>query len=196
MKVRTSFGSGRTDKRTRRLVEACPRVGVYQLHHSGSLVSGTSTQWRVVNHVVTVRAERTRVMLAVDGQDEVPVMLDREVRHLGGEQVFFQCPGCGARRHHLYVQGPHLLCRRCARLTYRSRYECWSPALRHAGNLRRRLGGYLFGPPPPKPRFVRWEYYNQWIAELGACEAMATAVLGATVAALEKRRKGVCNAES
>jgi hypothetical protein len=84
------------------------------------------------------------------------------------------------------------------RLTYRSRYEYWSPPLRQLMKLRQRLGGVptLWGPLPRKPPYVRKNYYNDWIAELVDLEAKVAAKLGVTVAALEQRQRSVRHAES
>jgi hypothetical protein len=127
------------------------------------------------------------------------IMIDREPRHLGGEQVYFRCPNCGARRHHLYVRGSHALCRRCApRLSYRSKHDHWFPAVRRAAKLRARLGGLpgLGAPLPKCPHSVRHDYYKMWIAELVSLEAQALAALGKMNVALERRQKGLRNAKS
>ena len=126
--------------------------------------------------------------LAVIGCVRLAVALDWEPRHLGGEQVYLVCH-CKRRVHSLYL--PHLRCRRCARLAYRSRYEYWSPALRRLMKLRRR-----WGPLPRKPPYVRKDYYNRWIAELTDLEAKVAAKLGATAVALEQRQRSVSHAES
>ena len=82
---------------------------------------------------------------------------------------------CDGSRYALYVVHGQLTCRVCAKLMYRYKRAPLRHAsvLRRATKLRRRLGGVLFGPPPPRPDRVRRDYYARWLAELSAWEVRA-----------------------
>ena len=135
---------------------------------------------------VVVRAEPvpgpTRIFVAINGQPEAPVRIDRYPRYYGGDQVCLQCPTCERSRRALYVIHGRLSCRVCAKLMYRYKRAplCPASALRRATKLRRRLGGVLFGPPPPRPEWVRRDYYARWLVELSTWEAQALAALATT----------------
>ena len=103
------------------------------------------------------------------------MQIDRQPRHYGREQILFLCPTCARPRYSLFVIGGQLTCRVCAKLMYRYKRAPLrqASALRRATKLRRRLGGALFGPPPPRPGWVRRDYYAQWLAELSAWEGRA-----------------------
>lgn len=50
----------------------------------------------------------------------VTVRLSHKHNGFGGAQAYFLCPDCVARVRFLYLQKGHFLCRKCARLNYRS----------------------------------------------------------------------------
>ena len=94
--------------------------------------------------------------------------------HLGGERVWFCCPGCGERRAILYHRAGRFRCRQCHGLTYVSQRE--SPpdrALRRARNIRVRLGGApgLTAPFPGRPRYMRHRKYDHLRMVAEASEA-------------------------
>ena len=172
----------------RSVLENTPKLSIKALREAGGLLAGAATVWRLQGIgpplSVVVWAESVpappRIFVAIGGQVEVPVQVDRQPRHYGREQVYFQCPTCGMSRRALHVVHGRLTCRVCARLTYRHQRvpHRQAPALRRAGKLRSRLGGALFGPLPPRPNWVRRDYYARWLAELRAWEARALAGVG------------------
>jgi hypothetical protein len=173
-------------------VEAVPALNVHQLYHAGALVLGTVTRWQWPNLIAITRAEIGRILLAVDGGLEVPVLIDWVPAYLGGDRPYFECPGCGARRWDLYLQADIVACRICLCLDYASRHEWWSPALRQAIKLRRRLGAEpgLLAPLPPRPRhYKRRQGYDRLVARIQAKEARAVAELQQTVSELARRHR-------
>jgi hypothetical protein len=175
----------------RMVLETTPKLSIKALREAGGLLAGMSTVWLLDRTgpplSVIVRAEAVpapaRIFVAISGQAEVPVWVDRQPRHYGGEQVFLRCPTCGGSRYALHVvHGRQLGCRVCAKLMYRYKRVPYCPAsaLRRATKLRRRLGGVLFGPPPSRPDWVRRDYYAQWLAELSTWEARALAASSTT----------------
>lgn len=57
-----------------------------------------------------------------DGWSET-LELSRKRNGYGGSQAFFLCPACGRRVRFLYQRGSTFLCRKCARLNYKSQQE-------------------------------------------------------------------------
>ncbi len=83
--------------------------------------------------------------------------------HLGGERIWFRCPGCRARVAILYFRARWFRCRRCHGLTYAVQRESQPDrALRQARNIRVRLGGAadLTAPFPVRPRYMRHRRYD------------------------------------
>ena len=91
------------------------------------------------------------------------VRLVSTVQNLGGERVWFECPGCRRRRRVLYG-GRLFRCRRCYALTYPSQYEDANDRIMtRAQNARIRLGGDggMDEPFPRKPKWMRWRTYRR-----------------------------------
>lgn len=127
---------------------------------------------------MALRAESDRVFVALTGQAEIPIRIDRRPRHRGGNERLFVCPACQRSVWHIYL--PQLCCRLCVRP--RLIYGVWRyagkdrrPAQRWAAKLRARIGAVpgLGAPLPRKPKLVRSDYYRSWLAELAMLEAEA-----------------------
>ena len=133
------------------------------------------------------------ITLVIGNGEPVEVEVERWERPRGGAQSFWRCPKCEARREHLYVVEGLLACRVCHRLDYRSRHVLKSyPAVARAAKLRRKLGAApgLMSPLPPRPKHnMQAARYDRLARALATEEDVIAKVLGATVAAL-KRRKG------
>ena len=94
--------------------------------------------------------------------------------HLGGERVWFRCPGCGTRMAILYYRTGRFRCRQCCGLAYLSqRKRPPERALRRAQNIRMRLGGVadLTAPFPDRPRYMRHRKYDHLRMVAEASEA-------------------------
>ena len=131
-------------------------------HRDGSLSS--INVW-VGYGQVTVKY-RWRNREDVDWNDvEVPIVLDSTPCNLGGDRVWFRCPGksCGRRVAKLYI-GSSFLCRDCLNLTYLStrENEYWRQYSK-AKKIRVRLGGSgsLLDSFPAKPKGMWWKTYWQ-----------------------------------
>ena len=57
------------------------------------------------------------------------IELSRKRNGFGGNQAFFLCPACGERRRYLYLSGTTFLCRKCAKLNYKSQQETRSDCM-------------------------------------------------------------------
>src|SRR5262249_54444427 len=140
------FGFGGKPHKPRPLVETTPRICVYDLR-------GVATA------SLTAFARETTVRVVVNDK---PQVLDVvwEPRHLGGDgQKFFVC-GCGRRVQHLYVRADEpLTCRRCARLSYRSKHTR-RQGINRVRRLREKIGAPagLLSRVPPRPRYWRRDY--------------------------------------
>lgn len=56
------------------------------------------------------------------------IRVDYKPNGFGGSQPFFLCSGCGSRVRYLYRPDRFFLCRKCARLNYRSQQKTKEPA--------------------------------------------------------------------
>lgn len=94
--------------------------------------------------------------------------------HLGGERMWFLCPGrgCGKRVAILYG-GTYFLCRKCAGLVYASQREtALDRSARKIDNLRERMkwgSGFLNG-PGQKPKGMHWATYWKFRSEYDLLE--------------------------
>ena len=99
-------------------VEKTSRIDSFEvpsLHGTGCLWCG---QGLIQAHKVDERS----VLLHLKGRDQ-RVSLSYSPNGYGGKQTFFLCPECGQRVRFLYLAGRGVLCRKCARLNYKSQQE-------------------------------------------------------------------------
>jgi hypothetical protein len=157
-------------------IERHPVVNVHTLHRDGQIPPNA-----------------TSIALAIDGGAPVTIGIFRDYKPqygYGASQPGFLCPRCSARVWRLYVKGVELGCRHCFKLDYASRHiSRWSPDIRRAIKIRRKLGAdpHPFGPIPPRPVGSGRAMYDRLIVELVACEERILAVVGHINAALERR---------
>ena len=91
------------------------------------------------------------------------IRLSKTACHLGGERLWFCCPGCGRRAAKLYLYAPRFRCRRCLRLPYASQQETvLDRASRKARKLRRKLGddGGIGDLIWKKPKGMHWRTFE------------------------------------
>ena len=104
------------------------------------------------------------------------VELSHKVNGYGGEQIFFLCPGCGARVRYLYCKGWQFVCRKCAKLNYRSQQETRSDSMyyydkgmalveKHLDHWPRvRPDGFSFCAwVPERPRYMHQTTYKRYL---------------------------------
>ena len=92
---------------------------------------------------------------------EYPVQIERTDCNLGGQRVWFWCPGCGRRVAVLY--GWEVFsCRHCRNLAYASQRETANDRIiRRADSIRERLGWEIgiANPRGGKPKGMHWKTY-------------------------------------
>ena len=96
-----------------------------------------------------------------------PVRLAHTHCHMGGQRVWWQCPGAGCNRRVAVLYGGSgiFACRHCYKLAYRSQRE--NNAYAPADKLRKRLG-WVAGvahPPGDKPKGMHWKTYTRLLNE-------------------------------
>lgn len=97
-------------------------------------------------------------------QIEETVPLSHTACHLGGQRVWFVCPGCMRRAAKLFSPSAWFRCRTCCRLPYACQQETrHDRALRKAQKLRRKLGADLaIGDPVwRKPKGMHWKTFER-----------------------------------
>ncbi len=110
-----------------------------------------------------------------EGWDQT-LELSRKANGYGGSQAFFLCPACGARRRYLYQKGTGFLCRKCAKLNYRSQQETRSDSMyfyrkgcelveKHLDTWPRvRPDGFSFCAwIPERPRYMHQTTYKRYL---------------------------------
>lgn len=94
-----------------------PRVEDYPALNPRSLGLRGRDRPRVVHLTVWDRGVSTRLAVSVDLTDQ----------RLGGVRPWLLCPGCGARRARLLLDGLRIGCRACMRARYSSQLARRSP---------------------------------------------------------------------
>jgi hypothetical protein len=170
------FGVG-PQRNPRACVEDTPRISVYDLRG-------------VAAAPLSPLAREATVRVVIDGRTETLEVV-WEPRYLGGDgQRFFLCP-CSRKVRHLYARADEpLRCRRCARLSYRSKHTR-RQGINRVRRLREKIGALPspLAPIPPRPLGWRKDYWLKTIAKLGAAEAVIAAELRAMVPRVRRRLK-------
>jgi hypothetical protein len=97
------------------------------------------------------------------------IWLSKTACNLGGERLWFCCPGCGRRAAKLYLYAPRFRCRDCLGLPYASQQETvLDRASRKARKLRRKLGddGGIGDPIWKKPKGMHWRTFEKLKAKV------------------------------
>ena len=125
--------------------------------------------------------------------------LSRKKNGFGGSQTFFLCPACGERRRYLYQVGATFLCRKCARLNYRSQQETRSDmwgyfkgmdyAEKHFEGLYRPDGFAFPYFEPDKRKGQHWSTYRQQLVQFKKYQLQYTAQLARNIARIAGRFK-------
>jgi hypothetical protein len=170
-------GSGqlwRWDRQTS--LNECLSIDVRDFKRRNLLRAGLGFSWYwSINDQPTgsigVRAHQDRVVLSYtygqgDGRRgvEETVWLCHTKCHLGGQRVWFTCPGCHDRVAKLYLLSAYFRCRTCRRLPYACQQETpHDRALRQAQKLRRKLGASpaIGDPMWDKPKGMHWHTFER-----------------------------------
>ena len=102
--------------------------------------------------------------------------LSHKVNGYGGRQTFFLCPACGIRARYLYQAGGTFLCRKCARLNYKSQQETRSDSMYYYDKGMALVEKHLEPPPrgwidgfsfcgwvPERPRYMHQTTYGKYL---------------------------------
>jgi len=124
-------GSGRPRGWARGRVETQSALDVRKMAREGALRPGRRCTWTwrlrgaVIASVETVTGDGgLEASYRLDGRPvAVWVAIVRTPCNYGGDRPWFQCPACHGRAATIYLCGPTLRCRRCARLAYTSQTE-------------------------------------------------------------------------
>lgn len=103
--------------------------------------------------------------------------LSRKANVYGGNQAFFLCPACWRRVRYLYQAGATFLCRKCARVNYKSQQETRSDSMYYYDKgvalVEKRLDtwprvrpdGFTFCDwVPERPRYMHQTTYRRYLA--------------------------------
>lgn len=103
--------------------------------------------------------------------------LSRIASGFGGSRAFWLCPACGGRVRYLYFTGAVFLCRKCARLNYRSQQETKSDCMYYYDKgmalvekhldcwPQMRPDGFSFCDwVPDRPRYMHQTTYRRYLA--------------------------------
>ena len=104
------------------------------------------------------------------------VQLDWSARHFGGEQAYFRCPRCHARRKHLIGAGKRFLCQSCHGLVHSSSREGRSDRIfRKSWKVKRKVGADLAlgGHRGTRPRGMHKTTHARLLAEIDELESAA-----------------------
>ena len=125
---------------------------------------------------IEVDAEGSTAHLYLTGWRKcVTVKLSHKHNGYGGEQVFFLCPQCGERVRYLYLKEERFLCRKCARLNYRSQQKTEDSMTDFYKGMEY-AEKFLTLPPwpvdgfsfvdfiPDRPRYMRRTTYHRYLA--------------------------------
>ncbi len=165
--------SGRYSWRNRGVVERHLSLDVRGLSRDGVLVSGaTATMtWRSGESSVTLVCLGSRLLIGftVDGLPHSEALeLDRTACRFGGERAWLRCPvpHCRRRVARVFYSSRRFVCRKCARLVYRSQRL----DLSGRGDAKIRKAYRAMGLDPdeaelleslPKPKGMHWSTFER-----------------------------------
>ena len=184
-----SMGSGGHNWRHRGTVEGCRRIDAAKMQKHGVLADGWFGRWTWTSedgeqNYIHVFGGRHFVRLNYryrqnggDWQDvSETVHLDWSPRNFGGEQAYFRCPRCNARRRYLIGAGRRFLCRTCHGLVHASSREGRSDRIFRKGwKVKRKIGADLAlgGHRGTRPKGMHRVTHARLLAEVDELESAA-----------------------
>lgn len=185
---------------TKKAADNFLHLDIRTLKRDGMLMPGRTSRvhWTRRGSLVgeiTVFAEVDRLFVATlteasNGQMVVkkyPIQIERTACHLGGQRLWFWCPGCGRRVAVLYGH-EFFACRHCRNLAYACQRETpIDRAIRRADSIRKQLGWTvgIANPKGCKPKGMHWNTY--WQLQ-GQYDALVDKAMAGTLALLRRKR--------
>lgn len=150
-----------------------PRIDSFELNHThawGGIFCGTK-------YLDIYQDDDQVEIFPPKSMKGAKVKLSRKNNGFGWWQTFFLCPGCGERVRFLYLTGRRgFLCRKCARLNYKSQQETRSGSMYYYGKgmalvekhfdtwPRIRPDGFAFCDwIPDRPRYMHRSTYLKYL---------------------------------
>lgn len=168
-------GSGRYAWRKVGTAEARYSLDVNALHRAKALIDGASAVWTWSGSDGSKASVSTRssgavltVSYSVNGVNAHELVpLEQRRCYFGGLRVWFRCPHCGRRAGQVYLSSTRFVCRKCARLAYRSqRVDLSERGWRKIRKAYRALG---LDPNEaetmenlPKPKGMHWRTFQRY----------------------------------
>ena len=165
--------------KTHGTVEKTPRVDSFEageIEGWGSLFVYTGASVRLALNCYPDVLEDRETLEVWHNRARRVIELSRKQNGFGGSQAFFLCPGCGGRVRYLYQAGASFLCRKCAKLSYKSQQEARSDSMfyfdkgmalaeKHLGAWPRlRPDGFSFCAwIPERPRYMHQSTYRRYL---------------------------------
>lgn len=163
--------------KTHRTVEKVSRIDSFEVAE----IQGWGTVW-AGQHILDCYTdlEYGECSIFIPGMaDPLEITTDAKPNGFGGAQTFFLCPRCGQRGRYLYFKGRRFVCRKCAKLNYRSQQETRTGTMyfhnkgekyaeKHL-NVRRGDfpdGFHFSGWVPPRPRYMHRDTYKKHLLHL------------------------------
>ena len=160
-----------------------PRKEGFFLSGAGS--GGSAITMMLWPEVDQVRCEYARHQPESQREEgELVIAVSWTVPNFGGRRPWMHCPSerCGRRVGRLFLVEGLVMCRRCARLRYRSQAKAFPVifrSLRRAQKLRERLGaGPMLGGPLRRPTGMHRRTYECLSAEIIDIERTVAAHIG------------------
>lgn len=201
------MGSGRRGQSGKSTTGSMRALDVRRLQRDGLLTPGGSFGWSWTRNGDTVasiqiRAETNRVVLDYRSRDysgewqqmEYPVYLEWTGCALGGQRVWFQCPGQCGRRVAILYGGRKFACRHCHKLAYECQRETYDDrAMRRADTIRVRLGWRpgIANPIGGKPKGMHWRTYLRLMKEYNAFANTSWAGAAERLGLLDRQLEGL-----
>jgi hypothetical protein len=199
------FGSGRQGGK--RCTDDMRPLDVRKINRAKLLTPGRWFSWRWTRNgettgTIDLRVEADQVVLDYRNRSahhnsgewesmSYPVRLDWTPCTMGGQRVWWRCPGIGCGRRVAVLYGGRVFaCRYCHDLAYRSQREAVDDrAIRRADTIRRRLGwepGILHG-NGWKPKGMHWRTFERLQVSHAAHFNAALAGMAAKLGVLRKQ---------
>ena len=170
--------------KSREQVEATPRIDSYEagevggwghlLAYAGERPLRMLECCRDITYAPDRDIETVEIWRPKSGRSQT-IELSRKENGFGGSQAFFLCPACGLRRRYLYLTGSMFLCRKCAKLNYKSQQATRSDCMYYYDKGMRFAEKHLETPPfhidgfsfcawiPEKPKHMHWTTYRKYL---------------------------------